>query len=78
MVQWETINIINAYALLVELRDTFEKKSFWKILKGLVQGFAQEEKILTGRDLNGHVGSEVRQFTRTHGGFGFRELNEKG
>ncbi|KAL5124971.1 NADPH--cytochrome P450 reductase [Glycine soja] len=57
--KWETINIINAYALLVELRDTFEKKSFWKILKGLVQGFAQEEKILTGRDLNGHVGSEA-------------------
>ncbi|RDY07366.1 hypothetical protein CR513_08534, partial [Mucuna pruriens] len=38
-----------------------------RILKGLVQGFPQEEKILIDKDLNGH-GGDARQFTRIRGG----------
>ena len=54
------------------------KEKFSENLEGLVQGNQQEEKFFLGRGLNGHVGSQKRQFTCAHGGFGFGGLTTEG
>ena len=54
------------------------KEKFSENLEGLVQGNQQEEKFFLGRGLNGHVGSQKRQFTCAYGGFGFGGLTTEG
>jgi hypothetical protein len=39
---------------------------------------SSSEKILIGRDLNGHVGTARRGFERVHEDFGYGEQNQKG
>ncbi|KAL5191537.1 hypothetical protein HKD37_04G010804 [Glycine soja] len=73
----KTINIINAYEPYIGI-ETHVKEKFWENLEGLVQGNQQEEKFFLGGGLNGHVGSQKRQFTCAHGGFGFRGLTTEG
>ena len=43
-----------------------------------MQGIPQQERIVLSKKLDGHVGKEVRQYARFHGGFGIGELNEEG
>ena len=53
-VKGSILNIVSTYA--TQVNNSIEKKNdFWEDLDGLIESISKEEKILLGRDLNGHV-----------------------
>ncbi|KAG5602889.1 hypothetical protein H5410_034259 [Solanum commersonii] len=69
-----TLSVISAYAPRVGL-DEEAKKLFYEDLDEVVRGIPNTEKIVIGRDFNGHIGATSSGFDDVHGGFGFRERN---
>ncbi|XP_045112277.1 craniofacial development protein 2-like [Portunus trituberculatus] len=66
-----TISIISAYApqrgCPVE-----EKEEFWRQMDSLIPEVPENERIVLGGDLNGHIGQENANIQRVHGGWGVK------
>ncbi|XP_063865377.1 craniofacial development protein 2-like [Scylla paramamosain] len=71
-----TINIISAYAPQVGC-SIEEKEDFWEQMDAQITWMGEEERIILGGDLNGHVGRNRNIIERTHGGWGVGERNEE-
>ena len=71
------LNVISAYAPQVDL-DESAKREFWEELDGLIKAVPSSEKLFTGGDLNGHVGTTSAGFEAVHGGFGYGSRNQEG
>ena len=72
-----TINVIAAYAPQRGCAAE-EKEEFWRQLDSLMGSVAEDERIVLGGDLNGHIGQENGNIQRVHGGWGVGERNEEG
>nr|GEU89857.1 hypothetical protein [Tanacetum cinerariifolium] len=77
VIEGETVNIINTYALQVRLSDA-DKKRFWDALDEMVRECPTNQCLIIGGDLNGHIGAAVDGYAEVHGGFGFGYRNEEG
>nr|GEU56051.1 retrovirus-related Pol polyprotein LINE-1 [Tanacetum cinerariifolium] len=77
VIDGEAVNVINAYAPHVALRD-IEKKRLWDALYELVRECPADERLIIGGDLNGHIGATSDGYDGFHGGFGFGDKNEEG
>ena len=68
------LNVISAYAPQVGCQHE-EKSQFYEHLEQIMRNIKQEEKILIGADLNGHVRRHRSGFEQEHGGhcFGYRK-----
>ena len=77
VIQEETINVISAYAPQPGL-GAVEKKSFWDSLDELVRSCPEDQRLVLGGDLNGHIGVGADGYSGVHGSFGFGERNEDG
>ena len=54
-VKGPVLNIVSEYA--PQVNNSMEKKNdFWKDLDGLIESVSEQERIVLGADLNGHVG----------------------
>jgi hypothetical protein len=71
------LNLISVYAPQVGRPNT-EKEDFWATLLMLVCSIREEEEVLIGGDMNGHVGSGMDGFEGVHGGHGYGERNREG
>ena len=71
------VNVISAYAPQVGLgRD--EKEQFWEEFDELVGSISEDERIVVGGDLNGHVQKDSDGYNRVHGGWGYGSRNAEG
>jgi len=68
----EILNVVSVYAPKIGLPDDI-KNQFWEDLDMVIQDIARNEKLLIGRDFNGHIGVEAGGYDSTHGGFGYGE-----
>jgi exonuclease III len=68
-------NIISAYAPQIGLNESV-KMQFWEELDALVSSVPISEKLFTGGDLNGHVGSTRVGFDGVYEGFGYGSRNQ--
>ena len=73
----EVLNIISAYAPQVGCTEE-EKSNFWSEMDGIMQELEENERVIVGADLNGHVGSGNDVIGRVHGGHGIGERNPEG
>lgn len=73
----EKVNIVCAYAPQVGC-DLEEKDEFWRNLQEQISVISQEERVMIGADLNGHIGKERGVLERVHGGWGIGERNDEG
>lgn len=73
----EIINIISAYAPQVGCSDE-DKNYFWNNMDGVMQEMEDNERVVIGADLNGHVGRENEAVKRIHGGHGCEGRNPEG
>ena len=71
------INIVSAYAPQVRCTDE-EKEEFWEELEELIRSLSENDNIVIGADLNGHIGRGNTGYERWHGGFGHGEKNQEG
>ncbi|XP_068213401.1 uncharacterized protein [Palaemon carinicauda] len=55
-----------------------EKGHFWRDIDGVIQELEEQERVIVGANLNGHVGSENEVIGRVHGGRGIGERNPDG
>ena len=70
------INIVSAYA--PQVGCTYEEKEeFLEELEELIRSFSEKENIVTGADLNGHIGRGNTGYERWHGGVGHGEKNKE-
>ena len=58
--------------------DRSLREKFWKILRELLQGISQIEKLPIGGYLNDHVDKKIGNYSGFHGGCVFGERNEEG
>ncbi|EYC12957.1 hypothetical protein Y032_0045g1180 [Ancylostoma ceylanicum] len=72
-----TMRIISAYAPQVGC-TVEEKSSFHEDLEQYVYSIEDEEVLLLGGDLNGHIGEKREGFDLWHGGYGYGTRNEEG
>ncbi|XP_047252253.1 uncharacterized protein LOC124887114 [Capsicum annuum] len=56
--------------------DKEEKRKFWEVLDEVIRGMPSSEKILTGGDFNGQIGSLPIGYNDVHGGFSFGDRND--
>nr|GEW52010.1 hypothetical protein [Tanacetum cinerariifolium] len=77
VIDGEAVNVINAYAPHVALRDV-EKKRLWDALDELMRECPADERLIIEGDLNGHIGAASDGYDGVHGGFGFGDKNEEG
>jgi len=69
-------NVISVYAPQVGL-DESNKRQFWEDLDEKVQKILIREKLFTGGDLNGHVGTSRYGCDSVHEGFDLgKEMNQ--
>ena len=61
------INIVSAYAPQVGC-SLDEKEAFSEVLEDLIREFPEDEQVMIGADLNGHVGTENGGYEQWHGG----------
>ena len=54
------------------------KREFWDELEEVIQSVPQTERLFLGGDFNGHIGTRMDGYVRTHGGFGYRIRNDEG
>ena len=52
------------------------KKQFWEELDLVIQGILSCKKLFIG-DFNGHIGLKAEKYVTIHGGFGYKERNNK-
>ena len=71
------MNIISAYAPQIG-RSEEEKDVFWDKMMDLTTAIPEDEAVILGGDLNGHVGDSVDGYDGVHGGFGFGKRNLEG
>lgn len=71
------LRVVSCYGPQSNLLDC-EKDDFWESLDAHLVQFGQEEHILLGGDLNGHVGEMRDSYDRIHGGNGFGQRNPDG
>nr|XP_043639668.1 uncharacterized protein LOC122610773 [Erigeron canadensis] len=77
VIQEETINVISAYAPQSGWSEG-EKKSFWDSLDELVRSCPDDQRLVLGGDLNGHIGVQSDGYPGVHGGLGFGWRNDEG
>nr|XP_043611765.1 craniofacial development protein 2-like [Erigeron canadensis] len=77
VIQEETINVISAYAPQSG-RSEGEKKRFWDSLDELVRSCPDDQRLVLGGDLNGHIGVQSDGYPGVHGGLGFGRRNDEG
>ena len=70
-------NIISAYAPQAG-RSADDKDQFWDKIIVVMSGIPQDEAIILGGDLNGHVGRDPGGFDGVHGGQGYGVRNVEG
>src|SRR6059036_3977231 len=70
-------NVIPGYAPQVG-RSIEEKEEFLLSLSKMVDEIGQEEFVMIGGDMNGHVGEKVDGYEGVHGGKGFGVRNAEG
>src|SRR6059036_1810246 len=68
------LNFISGYAPLVG-RSIEEKEEFLLSLSKMVDEIGQEEFVVIGGDMNGHVGEKVDGYEGVHEGKGYRVRN---
>ena len=66
------LNLISAYAPQAG-RPMPEKEKFFTSLGKIVSEIDDGEKLLIGKDLNGHVGAGIEGFEGVHGGLGLEK-----
>ena len=71
------INVISCYAPQAGL-SAEEKDEFYEQMINLVSSVPDEEMLLIGGDLNGHVGENTAGFEDVHGGHGYGNQNPDG
>ena len=72
-----TIRVVTAYAPQVGCSDE-EKESFWEDLDNYVSSLPQDEIVVIGADLNGHVGQQRDGANKCQGNRGYGIRNEEG
>jgi len=77
VVQKKVWNIICAYAPQTGCVLS-ERDSFWSDFEMLMQEIPNDELIVIGSDMNGHVGEVNMGYEECHGGFGFGTMNAEG
>lgn len=70
-----TISVLSSYA---QERGcpAEEKEEFWRQIDSLIRAVPENERIVLGGDLNGHIGQDNANIQRVHGGSGAGERNE--
>src|SRR6267154_127687 len=71
------LNVISGYAPQAG-REIVEKEEFWLALSKIVDEIEQEEFVMIGGDMNGHVGAKADGYEGVHGGKGYGERNTEG
>lgn len=71
------INIILAYAPQQGC-STEDKDEFCNTFEQVVLSWKQDEMLIIGADMNGHVGAASDGFSTVHGGKVYGNENEKG
>src|SRR6266516_1216804 len=71
------LNVISGYAPQVG-RPIVEKEEFLLALSKIVDEIGQEEFVVIGGDMNGHVGAKADGYEGVHGGKGYGERNTEG
>lgn len=71
------LRVISAYAPQVGCTDE-EKTEFWTALGTLTASIPDDETLLLGGDLNGHVGQHREDARRCHGNRGYGTRNDEG
>ena len=77
MLSQEALNVVSAYAPQAGCDDT-EKERFWREMDEVMTLIPEDERVVVGGDLNGHIGTSNRVISIIHGGLGMGERNEKG
>ena len=77
VIETEIVTILSVYAPQAGESEEV-KESFWTLLEDTIQGIPNNDKIIVGGDLNGHVGEKTEGFDKVHGNFGYGERNEEG
>ncbi|XP_066958896.1 craniofacial development protein 2-like [Macrobrachium rosenbergii] len=76
MLSEEVLNVISAYAPQAGC-DEEEKSMFWRELDEVLTSISEEERVVLGGDLNGHIGTDRRVISRIHGGLGMGRGTKK-
>uniref|UniRef100_A0A914XBY4 Endonuclease/exonuclease/phosphatase domain-containing protein n=1 Tax=Plectus sambesii TaxID=2011161 RepID=A0A914XBY4_9BILA len=71
------LRVVSCYAPQSNSPDG-EKTNFWTSLDTYLRSVGQEEHIVIGGDLNGHVGQQRDGYPQNHGGCGFGARNQEG
>ncbi|XP_047108219.1 uncharacterized protein LOC124777011 [Schistocerca piceifrons] len=61
----ETVTVLTAYAPQAGCSED-EDETFWRDLDGVMVGIPENERVIVGRDLNGHVGGRKGGEERWH------------
>uniref|UniRef100_A0A8D9DR12 Craniofacial development protein 2 n=1 Tax=Cacopsylla melanoneura TaxID=428564 RepID=A0A8D9DR12_9HEMI len=70
-------NILSVYAPQIGC-DNEEKEQFYETLEDVLERIPENELVMIGSDMNGHVGKNRDGHEECHGGYGFGEKNEPG
>ena len=76
-VEETVVNIICAYAPQVGCTEE-EKETFWEQMDQELSATLDDERVIVGGDLNGHIGRSRDGIERIHGGWGMRDRNDEG
>ena len=71
------MNVISGYARQVGRSDE-EKDNFWCVIEKLMENVKDEEVVVVGGDLSGHVGRSTDGFEGVHGGYRYVVRNGEG
>jgi len=71
------LRVVSAYAPQVGCSDE-EKNEFWTALDEIMASIPDDETLLLGGDLNGHVGQNKGGAGKCHGGRGYGTRNDEG
>ena len=71
------MEVVSVYAPQVG-RTEKEKEEFWEVLDECIGKIPEEELLVIGGDLNGHVGRDRSGFEEVMGIYGYGERNEAG
>ena len=71
------MNIISVYAPQVGCSDG-EKLTFWEELDDVLESIPDKEGVVVIADFNGHVGMEIADLERWHGGHSYGIFNDDG
>ena len=72
-----TVSIVSCYAPQQGLTE-LEKDRFYDDLISLISVLSEDELVMLGGDLNGHVGRNTDGYEGIHGGYGYGNRNREG